>query len=121
MKQCQVCGRRFDPSIPGDWSCPVAFRGRHIPTDRPGMVYVLHFDEPTHVAEADKGHVQPTRHYVGWTGQPVDRRLRQHRVPVSAVVLTGAGTAQDEQAMKRDGRCPGCGAALATECLGGRG
>ena len=98
--------------------CAVAYRGRHVPTDRPGTVYVLHFDQPTEVADADRRHVQPTTHYVGWTSQPVARRVRQHQVPESSVVHTRPGTAEDEAVLKRTEVYPRCGISLAPECLG---
>jgi hypothetical protein len=60
LKQCVVCGLDFDPSEPDQWACMIAHMGRHIPTDRPGTVYILHFDAPTMVADADNGHVRPT-------------------------------------------------------------
>jgi hypothetical protein len=117
-KRCQVCGQQFDPSKPEEWVCAVAYRGRHLPTDQPGTVYVLHFDQPTEVADADRGHVQPTTHYVGWTSQPVAQRVRQHQVPESSVVNTRPGTAEDEAVLKRTEACPRCGIPLAPECLG---
>lgn len=118
MKRCQVCGEQFDPEA--DWNCAKAIRGRHIPTDRPGVVYILHFDEPSYVAQADNGHVQPTTHYVGWTSQPVERRVEQHGVPRSSVAHTQSGTAEDEAVIKQTENCPQCGVALAPECLGAR-
>jgi hypothetical protein len=117
-KRCQACGQQFDPSKADEWVCAVAYRGRHVPTDRPGTVYVLHFDQSTEVADADRSHVQPTTHYVGWTSQPVARRVRQHQVPESSVTHTRPGTAEDEAALKRTEACPRCGISLAPECLG---
>jgi len=120
LKQCVVCGLDFDPSEPDQWACMIAHMGRHIPTDRPGTVYILHFDAPTMVADADNGHVRPTTHYVGWTGRPVAARLRQHDVPESSIADTRPGTPQDERLIKRREACPRCGAPLAPECLGRR-
>lgn len=118
LKRCQVCGQQFDSSRAEEWACVVAHGGQHVPTDRHGTIYVLHFDQPTEVADADRGHVHPTTHYVGWTSQPVSRRVRQHRVPQSSVVHTRPGTAEDERALKRTEACPRCGVLLAAECLG---
>lgn len=120
VKRCQVCGNEFDPDAPGGWACSVAFKGRHLPIDRPGCIYILHFDEPTHVQESDRGHVQPTTHYVGWTGKAewVELRLRQHDVPATSVASTRPGTADDEAQIKRTESCPRCGVALAPECVG---
>lgn len=118
LKRCQVCGQQFDPSLADEWACSVAHRGRHVPTDRPGTVYVLHFDQPTEVADADRRHVQPTTHYVGWTSQPLAHRMRQHQVPESSVVDSRPGTAEDEAVLKRAESCPHCGTRLAPECLG---
>lgn len=118
-KRCQVCGQQFDPSDADGWACAVAYRGRHVSTDRPGTVYLLHFDHPTDIAQADRGHVQPTTHYVGWTSQDVAQRVRQHQVPESSVVRTWRGTAGDEATLKRTGTCPQCGAPLTPECLEG--
>jgi hypothetical protein len=117
MKCCQVCGLSYDPAE--NSHCPVAFRGQHIPTDRPGTVYVLCLGSSTYVAESDRRHVRPTTHYVGWTGQdPPERRIRQHQVPLDSVASMAAGTADDEARIKREGSCPRCGVALAPECLG---
>lgn len=113
-----MCGQQFDPSKDEEWVCMVAHQGRHLPTDRPGTVYVLHFDQPTEVADADRSHVQPTTHYVGWTSQPVARRVRQHQVPKSSVAHTRPGTAEDEVTLKHTEACPRCGIPLAPECLG---
>jgi rubredoxin len=119
MKRCQVCGMSYDPAAGNP--CPAARLGRHVPTDRPGMVYVLCFGAPTNVADGDRGHVQPTTHYVGWTGQnPPARRIRQHRVPLESIASMEPGTAEDEERTKRDGCCPQCGARLQPECLGCR-
>jgi hypothetical protein len=118
LKRCVVCRGEFDASKP--WGCAVARKGRHIADDRPGTVYVLHFDAPTMVAEADNGHVRPTTHYVGWTSQPVATRARQHRVPASSIADTRPGTFQDEALVKESEACPRCGVSLAPECLGRR-
>jgi hypothetical protein len=72
------------------------------------------------VADADNGHVRPTTHYVGWTGQSVAARVRQHRVPESNIAHRLPGTAQDEALIKRREACPRCGVPLAPECLGDR-
>lgn len=103
LKRCLVCGQDFDASEPDQWVCARAHRGRHIPDDTPGTVYILHFDAPTMVADADNGHVQPTTHYVGWSRQQVTDRVRQHRVPESSVVHTRDGSAQDESRIKQQG------------------
>lgn len=119
-KRCQVCGQEFDPELPDGWRCAVAFKGRHVPTDRPGTVYILHFSQPTDVAEADRRHVRPTTHYVGWTSQDLSRRVRQHGASEASVVYSVPGTAEDEAKLKRQGTCPRCGLPLAPECLGAR-
>jgi hypothetical protein len=110
----------FNPNEPGGWSCKVAFRRRHIPTDRSGTIYALCFGRPLYVAEGDKRHLQPTSHYVGWTGQDPKERVRQHRVPLDSIAGTRPGTAQDEARIKREGTCPRCGVRFAPECLGAR-
>jgi rubredoxin len=120
LKRCVVCGWDFDASQPDQWACMVAHLGSHVPDDRPGSVYVLHFDAPTMVADADNGHVRPTTHYVGWTGQPVAARVQQHGVPESSIAHTRPGTAQDEALIKGREACPRCGVPLAPECFGGR-
>ncbi|TDE02805.1 hypothetical protein [Jiangella asiatica] len=109
---------QFDADDPEAWSCNVAHLGRHIPTDRPGTVYVLHFDQPTYVTDGDRRHVQPTTHYVGWTGGRVERRVRHHGVPADSMVDTMPGTAEDEKQLKAIGQCRRCGTLLAPECLG---
>ncbi|NDL55657.1 hypothetical protein [Phytoactinopolyspora mesophila] len=95
----------------------MAYLGRHIPTDRPGTVHVLHFDQPTYVQEGDRGHMQPTTHYVGWTGRRVERRVRQHAVPADSVVDKMPGTAEDEKQLKATGHCLRYGRLQAPECL----
>ena len=120
LKRCMVCRQDFDASQPDQWTCARAHQGRHIPTDRQGTVYVLHFDAPMMVDDADNGHVQPTTHYVGWTSQPVAVRVRQHGVPESSIAHTQRGTGQDERLIKRRDACPRCSVPLAPECLGGR-
>lgn len=117
MKRCQVCSEQYDASDPGDLDCVVAFLGRHVPTDRPGTIYILHFDSPTHVSEADNACVQPTTHYVGWTGQPVEQRAEQHGALASSIAAQRPGTAEDEKRVKREESCPRCGVSLAPECL----
>ncbi len=88
------------------------------PAGKLGTVYVLHFDRPTIVHDADNGHVQPTTHYVGWTGRTVRERVREHAVPGDVTVaLKQPGTTDDEARFKRTGRCPHCGTPLAAECL----
>lgn len=88
-----------------------------VPAGRLGTVYLLHFDRPTIVREADNGHVQPTTHYVGWTSRPVRQRVREHAVPADSLALEEPGTTADEAQLKRTGRCPRCSAPLDAECL----
>lgn len=76
------------------------------PAGKSGTVYVLHFDQPTVVRDADNGHIQPTTHYVGWTSHPVQKRVREHAVPMDTVVSTQAGTTNDEALLKQAGRMP---------------
>lgn len=117
LKRCQVCGKQYDPDSEDDSRCLVAFRGRHIPTDRPGTIYVLCLGEPVNILQGDKGHAQPTTHYVGWTGQKAETRVRQHGVSPDTIAGLTPGTAEDELRYKREGNCPKCGTRLATECL----
>lgn len=110
IKRCQICGVVFDPSIEDEWDCLVA--RRHIPTDRMGVVYVLHFEEPTVLRQADVQHA--VTHYVGWTGQvPPMKRVRQHGPKLDrSVVSFTDGTAEDEYRLKREGQCERCGRSL---------
>jgi hypothetical protein len=120
VKRCQVCGIPFDPDEPGGWACEVAYRGRHIPTDRLGTIYLLCFGHPLNVEEGDNWHRQPTSHYVGWTGQNPRKRVRQHGVPLDSIVELRQGTAEDEARIKREESCPRCGVRLSPECLDAR-
>lgn len=118
MKRCQVCGIKFDPDRDG-WKCERAFRGRHIPTDRPGIIYILCFGEPIYVQQSDNGHIRPTSHYVGWTGQAPIKRITQHGGIETDIAELIPGTAENERRIKEVGTCPRCGKLLAPECLGG--
>ena len=82
----------------------------------PGVVYLLHFDQP----------YQHARHYTGWSGDDVLDRLTQHATGRGARLMTVIhqagigfilvrlceGTRATERAIKHDGGatryCPAC-------------
>lgn len=96
--------------------------------DIPGMVYVLHYDEPQVVWSVSRDYAgtraelgphglvseRPITHYVGWTQQADPRRRIYRHGPAALVTVASLtpGTMRDETQAKIGGVCAKCGEPL---------
>ena len=99
-----------------------ARRPRDPVTGHPSFVYVLCLGEPRPLGSTDlpdfptggTGRCAPVTHYVGYTQQdrPMNRAGGHAGAGMITCVLLQPGTRDDEEILKRRGRCPRCGQSL---------